>query len=55
MEIKYKFHKYRTEEYYYNLKKYGPPPQSPVFSRDPFPSPPRDYHLPHCSSLGFTQ
>lgn len=46
MLIKNKFYKYYDDKYYKNLKKYGPPPQSPVFSRGPFPSPSRDSHLP---------
>jgi hypothetical protein len=33
------------EKYAENLKKYGPPPASPVFTCAPIPSPPREINF----------
>lgn len=38
--------KYYTFPYFLNLMTYGPPPKTPNLTLGPFPSPPRDRHLP---------
>ena len=45
------FDKYYTEKYYENLLMYGSPPPRPLFTLGPFPTPPRENHLPLCLSF----